>query len=44
MGYQEIWSDLDLYFRVWMFDVANPDDVMEGALPELIERGPYVYK
>ncbi|XP_043267329.1 sensory neuron membrane protein 2-like isoform X2 [Venturia canescens] len=42
-GYDQIWHDLDMLFRVWFFDVSNPDAVMDGALPELIERGPYVY-
>ncbi|KAF7392763.1 hypothetical protein HZH66_008596 [Vespula vulgaris] len=42
-GYS-IWSTpLDLRINIYLFHVDNPNDVLSGELPKLIERGPYVY-
>ncbi|KAF7395460.1 hypothetical protein HZH68_009510 [Vespula germanica] len=42
-GYS-IWSaPLDLRMNIYLFHVDNPNDVLTGELPKLIERGPYVY-
>lgn len=43
-GYS-IWSTpLDLRINIYLFHVDNPNDVLSGELPKLIERGPYVYE
>ncbi|XP_057325421.1 sensory neuron membrane protein 2-like isoform X1 [Microplitis mediator] len=41
-GY-EIWKDLDIYFKVRLYHITNPENVMEGENPIIEERGPYVY-
>ncbi|KAL2715184.1 sensory neuron membrane protein 2-like [Vespula squamosa] len=43
MGYNIWLSPLDLVVNIYLFHVDNPDDVLKGELPKLIERGPYVY-
>ncbi len=30
--------------KFYFFDVKNPNEILKGAKPELIERGPYVYR
>ncbi|XP_015177695.1 PREDICTED: sensory neuron membrane protein 2-like [Polistes dominula] len=43
-GY-EIWSYPEkMTFTIYLFHVENPDDVLLGERPRLIERGPYVYE
>ena len=40
------WANISvpIYFRVYLFEVHNPDKVeFEGAKPILIERGPYTF-
>ena len=32
------------YQKFYFFDIQNPDDVLDGARPKVIERGPYVYR
>ncbi|KAJ8972739.1 hypothetical protein NQ317_010228 [Molorchus minor] len=34
----------ELDFKVWLFDITNPEDIMNGAKPVLKEVGPYAYK
>lgn len=33
-----------MFLQVYLFDVKNPDDVIKGEKPILIERGPYTYR
>ncbi|XP_041986396.1 sensory neuron membrane protein 2-like [Aricia agestis] len=33
-----------LTFKVFMFNITNPAEVLAGGIPELREQGPYVYK
>lgn len=33
-----------LIFKVYFFDVLNPDEVMDGKKPKLQEIGPYVFQ
>lgn len=33
-----------LIFKVYLFNVLNPDEVMRGAKPKLQEIGPYVFE
>lgn len=32
-----------MHFKVYMFNITNHDDVMNGAKPVLEELGPYVF-
>ncbi|KAK0170988.1 hypothetical protein PV328_008761 [Microctonus aethiopoides] len=38
-----VWKNLDIFFRVWIYHVTNPDEVIQGGFPMFEERGPYVY-
>lgn len=31
-------------FKVYLFDVQNPQDIMSGAVPIVKETGPFCYK
>lgn len=33
-----------LDFKIYVFNVTNPDDVHRGAFPIVKEVGPYIYK
>uniref|UniRef100_A0A8C7F474 Platelet glycoprotein 4 n=1 Tax=Oncorhynchus kisutch TaxID=8019 RepID=A0A8C7F474_ONCKI len=38
-------ADTPVYRQFWLFDVQNPQDVVEnGSKPKLVEKGPYTYK
>ncbi|XP_023576256.1 scavenger receptor class B member 1 isoform X2 [Octodon degus] len=41
-----MWKEIPVpfYMSVYFFDVMNPDEVLQGATPEVQERGPYVYR
>ncbi|KAI4470890.1 scavenger receptor class b type-1 sr-b1 [Holotrichia oblita] len=41
----ERWAALPfpLQFKIYVFNVLNPDDILEGAIPEVEEVGPFVY-
>ncbi|XP_033634758.1 scavenger receptor class B member 1-like isoform X2 [Asterias rubens] len=40
------WKDptLPIYTRFYFFDLQNPEEVLQGAEPEVVEIGPYSYK
>lgn len=42
----ERWVNLPqpLHFKVYIFNVTNPKEVMKGATPTVKEVGPYVYR
>lgn len=42
----ERWVDIPqpLHFKVYIFNVTNPDEVLEGAIPKVEEIGPYIYR
>lgn len=43
----DTWTSVDtaIYRQFWLYDVQNPDDVMnQGAKPVLVQKGPYTYK
>ena len=31
-------------FQLFIFDIVNPEEVLQGAAPSLLERGPYTYR
>lgn len=33
-----------LLFKVFIFNVTNPNEVIEGAVPNVKEIGPYIYR
>ncbi|XP_022343288.2 lysosome membrane protein 2-like isoform X2 [Crassostrea virginica] len=39
------WKDLPIpiYMQFYMFDCENPEEVLQGAKPQVVERGPYTY-
>ncbi|XP_003461673.1 scavenger receptor class B member 1 isoform X1 [Cavia porcellus] len=41
-----MWREIPVpfYMSVYFFDVLNPDEVLQGRMPEVRERGPYVYR
>ena len=41
---KDMWIDTPkLQTSVYIFDIQNPDEVLKGDKPKLVERGPYVY-
>lgn len=42
----EIWKDtpIPVYMQFYMFDVKNPDEVLQGKKPFVLQRGPYTYR
>ncbi|XP_076379021.1 sensory neuron membrane protein 2 [Megalopta genalis] len=43
IGYKAYISPLSLTFSCYLFNVTNPDEIMRGEKPNLVEHGPYVY-
>ena len=41
-----IWEEppFIIYWRFYFFDVVNSDEVIKGAKPGVIQKGPYVYR
>ena len=37
------WLWVDSAVQVYAHSVKNPDEIMEGAIPEMIESGPYIF-
>lgn len=39
------WRDLPIpiYMQFYMFDCLNPEEVLNGAKPYVVEKGPYTY-
>ncbi|KAL8577387.1 hypothetical protein ACOMHN_060209 [Nucella lapillus] len=33
-----------VFFKIYVFDVANPEEVLQGLIPKVIEKGPYTYR
>lgn len=33
-----------LIYKIYLFHVLNPDEVMKGGKPKFEERGPYVFE
>lgn len=33
-----------IYFKVWMWNLTNADDVLKGAKPNVTQVGPYTYR
>jgi len=42
----EFWENppADIHRKMYIWHCTNPIEVQDGAIPELIERGPYVYR
>lgn len=41
-----MWRDIPVpfYLTVNLFEVQNPQEVLQGAKPKVTQRGPYVYR
>ncbi|XP_053225202.1 scavenger receptor class B member 1 isoform X2 [Podarcis raffonei] len=41
-----LWKDLPVpfFFSVYLFEVLNPKEVLQGGKPVVTQRGPYVYR
>lgn len=39
------WRDLPIpiFMQFYMFDCLNPEEVLNGAKPYVVEKGPYTY-
>ena len=37
-------DDLEVYYKTYFFDVQNARDVLQGAKPVVVEKGPYCYR
>ncbi|KAK7068410.1 hypothetical protein SK128_008970, partial [Halocaridina rubra] len=37
-------SSIDAFYKVWVFNLTNPQEFMAGDRPRVYELGPYVYK
>ncbi|BFZ15099.1 hypothetical protein BsWGS_18137 [Bradybaena similaris] len=42
----KMWSDptSPIYFQIWMYDIVNHLEVLNGEKPVLFQKGPYTYK
>jgi len=34
----------DAYITFYVFDLTNPNEVLNGATPVLVQKGPYTYR
>lgn len=41
-----MWKEIPVpfYMSIYFFDVVNPQEILDGGVPEVRERGPYVYR
>lgn len=41
-----MWKEIPVpfYLSVYFFNVLNPEEILQGQMPSLQERGPYVYR
>ncbi|OWF39622.1 lysosome membrane protein 2-like [Mizuhopecten yessoensis] len=42
----DIWKDtpIPIYMQFYMFDVRNPEEVLQGKKPFVVQKGPYTYR
>lgn len=42
----EIWRDvpIPIHMQFYMFDLVNPQEVLDGGKPCVAQRGPYTYR
>ncbi|MCJ8742948.1 hypothetical protein PDJAM_G00088070 [Pangasius djambal] len=33
-----------VYRQFWLFEVQNPEEVLNGSIPQLQQKGPYTYR
>lgn len=40
------WKDIPqpLHFKVYIFNVTNPKEILDGGIPKINEIGPYIYR
>ncbi|XP_014250923.1 sensory neuron membrane protein 1-like [Cimex lectularius] len=43
---RKIWNNIPqaFDFKIWVFNITNPDEVQKGGIPVVAEIGPYYYK
>ncbi len=41
-----MWKDIPVPFfmSVYFFHIVNPDEILKGEKPTVVQRGPYVYR
>lgn len=37
-------KDTEIYYDLYFFDIQNPDEILQGAKPIVVEMGPYAYR
>ena len=42
-SWQQLPESVELQLKVYMFNITNKDEILQGAKPELQEVGPFVY-
>lgn len=42
----DIWQDppIPIYMQFYMFNLTNPEEVKDGGVPAVLQKGPYTYR
>ena len=40
-----LYNEYTVYFQYWFYNYSNPWEIVDhGTLPDVFEKGPYIYK